>query len=391
MTLHDRSSRSPSPSTAFSLDDERQLMANIENIHASLMQLKSSTISFDKSSSASKAEILEYQWQCRILLNQALLNLANTDRPDSLLDLFYWTAALVSVYPLANAREPLSGLLESYQGWFPQHGSMVFALLATHGVLLSHGSTEHFLALENQFLSLMRRESGFSGEGELHLVYIMSSNFASFLEYGAIDSVVAAEFRQYYGRNTASAHADAIEWAASKAIDRTRPNDSSVNTPLPILPWTALHGGSLAFHTLQLLLDRMEDRVVRPGVHVSLAFIWCLALHPLAIQHVEQAIPWSAIAMYLNSLWSSDIMITKIEEESFPLIDGITAQQLPEDFLIQGQIWSQLYYPEYFFRRAKFGSERTDVEESSTAKIRDHRCLWLGVRISTVSDHFQPI
>ncbi|KAJ6126419.1 DNA/RNA-binding domain E.t1.c1-type [Penicillium sp. IBT 18751x] len=360
-------------------------------MNASPIQLKDSTISFNKSSLASKAETLDYQWQCHDLLSQALLYIANFDRPDYLLDLFCRTSATVGANPDPYAREDLNVLLEPYQGQCLQHSSIVPSLLATHGVLLSHGSTEHFLALENQFLSLMRRESGFSGEGELHLVYIMLSNFASFLEYGAIDSVVAAEFRQYYGRNTASAHADAIEWAASKAIDRTRPNDSSVDTPLPILPWTAFHGGSLAFHTLQLLLDRMEDRVIRPGVHVSLAFIWCLALHPLAIQHVEQAIPWSAIAMYLNSLWSSDIMITKIEEDSFPLIDGITAQQLPEDFLIQGQIWSQLYYPEYFFRGVKFGSERPDIEESTTSIIRDHRCLWLGVRISTVSDHLQLI
>lgn len=366
-------------------------MANTEEIYASLMQLKNSTISFDKSSSSSKAELSDYERQCHILLQQALLNLANIDRPDTLLELFYWTTALVSVYPFPYARKPLNGLLESYQGLCLQHGSMVFALLATHGVLLSHGSTEHFLTLENQFLSLMRRETGFSGEGELHLVYIMSSNFASFLEYGAVNSVVAAEFRQYYGRNTASAHADAIEWAASKAIDKARPNGGSVDTPLPMLPWTAFHGGSFAFHTLQLLLDRMEDRSVRPGVHVSLAFIWCLALHPLAIRHIEQVIPWSAIAQYLNSLFSPSIMVPKIEEESFPLIDGIIVQQLPEDFLIQGQIWSQLYYPEYFFKGVKFRSRRPDIEESTTSIIRDHRCLWLGVRISTVSDHFQLI
>jgi hypothetical protein len=297
----------------------------------------------------------------------------------------------VSVYPLPHVTRPLIGLLDSDQVQCLQQRSMAYALLATHGVLLSHGSTEHFLNQKSQFLSLMRKESWSSNEGGLRLVYIMSSIFASFLEYGAITSVIAAEFRPYHSRNTASALADAIEWAASKAIDKARPNGGSVDKPLPMLPWTAFHGGSLAFHTLQLLLDRMEDRSVRPGVHVSLAFIWCLALHPLAIRHIEQVIPWSAIAQYLNSLFSPSIMVPKIEEESFPLIDDIISQQLPEDFLIQGQIWSQLYYPEYFFKGVKFGSRRPDIEESTTSIIRDHRCLWLGVRISTVSDHFQLI
>ncbi|KAJ5330557.1 hypothetical protein N7476_000340 [Penicillium atrosanguineum] len=318
-------------------------------------------------------------------------HLANMARPDALLQLFYYTTALVSVCPFPYARKPLSGLLDSYQGGCLRQGSMVSALLATHGVLLSHGSTEHFLIRENHFLSLMRKEIEFSDGRGLQFVHIMSSNFASFLEYGAIESVVTTEFRQYYGRNTDTAHADAMKWAASKATDRTRQKDSSVDTPLPILPWTAFQGGSLTFHTLQLLLDRTENCAVGPGVHVSLAFIWCLTLHPSAIQHVEQAIPWSAIAKYLNSLLSPSTIFPKIEEESFPLLEGVAAQQLPEDFLIHGKMWSQLYYPECFFEGAQFELERPDIDVSSMAVIRDHRCLWLGVKISTVCDQLQLI
>jgi hypothetical protein len=75
-------------------------------------------------------------------------------------------------------------------------------------------------------------------------------------------------------------------------------------------------------------------------------------LIPAAIQRLEPLVPWSLLVTYLNSLFDPDTIISKIEDESFPLLDDSTAQQLPEDFLIRGQAWSRVYYPERFFEGA---------------------------------------
>jgi hypothetical protein len=97
-------------------------------------------------------------------------------------------------------------------------------------------------------------------------------------------------------------------------------------------------------------------------------------------------IPWLAITQFLNTLFQHDTIVAKIEQQYFPLLDDGTTQQLPEDFLIRGQAWSQLYYPKNFFEGAPSEDERPIIEGPSAVITRSHRCLWLGARIATVGD-----
>jgi hypothetical protein len=113
------------------------------------------------------------------------------------------------------------------------------------------------------------------------------------------------------------------------------------------------------------------------------------------MQPVDAFIPWVSIARFLNSLIDSDIdsgtnshkdaerKFNKIEAKNFPLED-MTTCYLPEDFLIRGQSWSQLYYPTNFFEGDLSEGDRPVVEPTSTATPRMLRCLWLGVQIATV-------
>ena len=107
-----------------------------------------------------------------------------------------------------------------------------------------------------------------------------------------------------------------------------------------------------------------------------------------AIQRLEPLVPWTRLADYLNTLLQPDTNIAKIEDESFPRIDDTMSQQLPEDFLIGGRAWSQLYYPTDLMRQA-IGDDRTLIEEPSTMLPRRHRYLWLGVRIATVRPNLE--
>ena len=131
----------------------------------------------------------------------------------------------------------------------------------------------------------------------------------------------------------------------------------------------------------------MGDPNVYPGVHTSLAFIWCLSIHPLAMQQLEKIIPWLRITRFLNTLFRPDIILAKVESQDFPLFEHAPMQQLPEDFLIRGQAWSQLYYPKNFFDGAPSEDDRPIIEDASIVTPRIHRCLWLGRRIATVCQH----
>jgi hypothetical protein len=183
-----------------------------------------------------------------------------------------------------------------------------------------------------------------------------------------------------------------------KIKEKGSPTDPSVH-----LPPMAFHGSTLAFHTLSIFLDQLGDPSIYPSVHISLSFIWSLAVHPLAMQPVDAFIPWVSIARFLNTLIDSflnaltDSGITldndinkefnKIEDKNFPLED-MPKRHLPEDFLIRGQSWSQLYYPDKFFDGAPSEDDRPVIEPTFTAIPRMQRCLWLGVQIATVCPQF---
>jgi hypothetical protein len=166
----------------------------------------------------------------------------------------------------------------------------------------------------------------------------------------------------------------------TKIKEDGEPTDPSLHLP-PI----ASQGIALAFHTLSVLLDNQGDPSIYPSAHLSLSFIWSLALHPLAMQQVDKFIPWANIASFLNTLIDSDVDFSKTEGKAFPLDDG-AARHLPEDFFIRGQSWSQFYFPEGFFEDAPPEHKRLLIEQHIIS--RKHRCLWLGVRIATVCSYF---
>ena len=311
-------------------------------------------------------------------------HLAVLARPDALQQLFYYTKALVSVRPFQNTRDSMILLFNSYDGIPLDQHSMVTAFIATHNVLFTRELPESYGTLANRFLSRLREEFGRLGRQGQQGVYILSCNFASILQYGDNESFIAMEFTQNPGDTAAEAHKFALEWFAGTASDT---NTELVDPSLRISSQVAYQGSCLAFQTLAIFLDQIGDPNVYPGVHVSLAFIWCLALHPPAMQQLETMIPWLGIVNFLNTLFRPDTNLAKVESESFPILDDAARQQLAEDFLIRGQTWSQLYYPAGFFDNAPSDDDRPVIEEVSAVIPRRHRCLWLGRRLTTVCQH----
>lgn len=316
-------------------------------------------------------------------------HLAVLARPDVLQQLFYYTKALVCVRPFPNARESIALLLNPYNTQLLHQHSMVTAFLATHGVLFTKGPIEQFITRANHFLSLFRWEIRRLGRQGQQGVYLMSVNFASVLQYGEPEAVMSREFFQKQAETLAEAHASALQWtsgatAASSSDQAADSNSEFTNVASQIPSSVAFQGSCLAFHALAIFLEQMGDPNVYPGVHSSLAFIWCLALHPPAMQRVEQLIPWLGLTKFLNSLFRTDTDLAMVENEAFPLSNGGMAPQLLEDYLIRGQAWSQLYYPETFFEGAPSEDDRPLIEDQAIITLRRHRCLWLGARIATV-------
>ncbi|KAJ5474016.1 hypothetical protein N7475_003582 [Penicillium sp. IBT 31633x] len=206
-----------------------------------------------------------------------------------------------------------------------------------------------------------------------HKVYIMSCNIASVLGYGtAVYPHMADLFSMKQSSGTANGSASAKKSSTGLSLQL------KLNQAFPAI--------RLTFRTLSVLFRYSNYPNAVPGIHFSLAFLWGVSFHYSIMESLEATAPWKAVTGFLNSLLSHNTVFSKIEDEKFPTGDDITAPQLPEDFLIRGQVWSQFYYPDNFFHDASGYGSSID-EEGSEKEVRRYRCLWLGVQIATVNRH----
>ncbi|OQE12675.1 hypothetical protein PENVUL_c001G01622 [Penicillium vulpinum] len=304
-------------------------------------------------------------------------HLAVLARPDVLQQFFHYTKALISVHAFPNALDSMTQLVTPLMNIPAPNRGLIESFVTTHGALFMQAPVEEFVSRANLFLATLRKEISRVGRQGQQGVQLASCNIAAIFQYGSKDGVIEKDFTLKLCNPTAEDRLRAMEWASSASSAPTYAKYSDVSSQL------AFRASSLAFHTLIVMLGQLGDQNIYPSVHISMAFVWCLTLNPAAIQRLEPLVPWSLLANYLNTLFRPDTIISKIEDESFPLLEDSTTRQLPEDFLIRGQAWSRLYYPERFFEGAPIEDNRPQIEESSTVIPRRHRCLWLGVRIAT--------
>lgn len=304
-------------------------------------------------------------------------HLAVLSCPDRLQQFFHYTKALTCVRPFANARESIVQLVTPSLGLPPAKLNLITSFVAVHGANFLQTSTREFFSRAKFFLSKLRKEMKTLGWQGQQGVQITSCNIAAIFQYGDKTGVMETEFTSQK-HTTAEDHMLSMQWALD-AEPTPRPEYSDLSSQL------VFRASSLAFHTLIVMLDQAGDQNVYPSVHFSMAFVWCLTLNPAAIQRLEPLVPWARLAEYLNGLFGSDTAISMIEAEPFPVSDDINSKHLPEDFLMRGQAWSRLYHPVNFFDGAPSEDDRPSIELPSTLISRRQRCLWLGVRIATVS------
>jgi hypothetical protein len=319
-------------------------------------------------------------------------HLAVLARPNNIQQLFYYTKSLVSVHPFSSAKEGIlllfnNPLLDSAKNVKNQHSLLIITFISAHSILFTMGSINQYLQFINKFLSLLDKYIGrvgaiFREQG----VYIASSSYAAIFGYGQPNAILPTIFSQK-AIQEAERRKSARQFR-NTVVDNYQPSqaedpafkDINFTHSTQILSYASL----LAFSTLRIILKRFGDKNVLPNIHISLAFLWCLALIPTSIVHIQADVPWIRLVFFLNTLIRHDTDMAKIESEEFPYFETGTTQQLPEDFYICGQAWSQLYYPEDFFHNISDEEERS-IELPSLIIPRTHRCLWLGVRIATVS------
>ena len=141
------------------------------------------------------------------------------------------------------------------------------------------------------------------------------------------------------------------------------------------------YGSCLAFGAFSVILDQIDNEHVYPAVHVYLAFFWCMGLNN-SMGHINLVIPWSKIATFLNRMICNDTDLSVINCDEFPVVGN--RKNMPEDFLIRGQIWSQHYFPVDYFKDAMAEDDGRSIEVPSLRASRMYWCLWLGCKLDKV-------
>ncbi|KAF2176517.1 hypothetical protein K469DRAFT_813214 [Zopfia rhizophila CBS 207.26] len=144
---------------------------------------------------------------------------------------------------------------------------------------------------------------------------------------------------------------------------------------------TFAYACQLAFTTLCLVLQRIGDKNVLPHVHVMLVFLLSLTAIPYDCRSILDNVPWEHLALFLTKLAKSEKLNSLVENTSFPHRSR-SARPLPEDYVVQGQVWSQWYYPEYWFDASDDEEDRSR-ELASAVKLKTERILWLGIRLAS--------
>ena len=126
----------------------------------------------------------------------------------------------------------------------------------------------------------------------------------------------------------------------------------------------------LFFETFKIVLQRPYDKNTQPFLHVTLSFLQTLLSFrrfmddlPHSSKYVLhrflERTPWQLIANSCNTS-------LKLEEfgAHFETLEFLSPEKsgesgcLPEDYLLWGMIWAQLYYPSNHFENANQDEER---------------------------------
>lgn len=331
-------------------------------------------------------------------------HLAILARPYTLQQLSYYTRSLTCVTPFESAKASVMTLftpiLNGKESAYHRSSSFETVFIKAHGILFCGRPSDEFNECFHQIRDSLldnyigRVTAKFKEQG----VFVAIACIASLFEYGLVRD--SGSSRSIFRLAFEGARAEqlarlkpATQRSSDEAFDVKDPaiRSSSVSalenlTPSDIQSSRDLisQASRLAFTCLSIALSRLRDKNIFPLVHVYLVFLWSLAAVETAMTYVQHDIPWTEICAFLNTLAKPNTMPSRVHLDAFPKPEEGVGRPLPEDFILRGQMYSQEYFPETWFKDAMIDDEERVLELPSMAETRGERILWLGFRLASV-------
>jgi hypothetical protein len=296
-------------------------------------------------------------------------HLAILARPNALQQLFYYAKSLCVVIPFTSARESILTLFEPVLNADNGQGQyrlppLDTAFVKAHGLLFTNREMEKFKPAVNEFLGLLDNQIGrvtrkFMEQG----YHIAVANSVSILGFASKNNVLMKAISSKDDSDT--------------RIEEATSNDISFSMAAFKNACFITNG------TLEIVLRRIGDPNVLPFIHVTLVFMFRISRHPGAMSLLEADFPWELLSIMLNTLLATYGKSSRIENNSFPLLEKENVRPFPEDFAMRGLLWADDYFPETWFRNDKTDEEEKYHELASMTAQRRERILWLACRIAS--------
>ena len=327
-------------------------------------------------------------------------HLAILARPYTLQQLSLYTRSLTCIIPFESSKASImtlfSPILEGKESAFYRASSMETIFIKAHALLFTGGSSlaynECIQRLCNGvFDNYIRRVTAkFKEQG----VFAALSNISSLFEYGALAvdgtsrSTLWLAFEESRSRKEAAKASQRPENVENAPSPPSRPAKA-----VPLSPKerdkslrSIARASELAFGTLRIALLRLGDKNVYPMIHVYLVFIYSMLDIDDAMHIFEQHVPWVEIVDFLNSMIKlsaePDMSPSRVFAKPFPTPHDGVGRPLPEDFVMRGQPWTELFFPHTWFSDASIDDEERTLELPSFTAPRGQRMVWLGLRIA---------
>jgi len=295
-------------------------------------------------------------------------HLAILARPNALQQLFYYSKSLGVSTSFVSARESILTLFDPVLN--TDNGQTQYrlppldtAFVKAHALLFTNKEIEtRFEPAMNQFLSLLDNQIGRVTRKFMEQGYqIAIANSVALLGFASKDNLLMC------------AISSSTKDDSDVQMEGTSPNE-------PPLSFT--NAQRLNNTTLEIVLQRIGDPNVLPFIHVTLAFMYYMSRYPGAISILRTGFPWELLSIMLNTLLVSLKTTGPIENDTFPRPEKDDARPLPEDFALQGLIWTEDYFLPEWFDNKKIDEEDKYHERASMTAQRKEMILWLAVRIA---------
>lgn len=321
-------------------------------------------------------------------------HLAILARPFTVMQLSLYLRAITCIIFFDNAKSSIRTLfdpiLRGEESSYYRISSVETMFIKAHALLFTGQSPREYRNIVDQLLSgaldvyIGKITSKFKEHGACMAI----ANAASLFEYGVTRdkqdsrSIFRLSYQDYLPR---VAQTNEVKSEKSQDTGHTEPaslqlskEEYTSSTQLIAL------ASILTFGTFTVALRRMGDKNVYPLVHIYLVLIRSLINVPKAFKLIEMDIQWIDLGTFLTTLARSVIINPRKLGPKFPEPEQTAGRPLFEDFLMRGQLWSELYFPPSWFHECNVDDEERSLELASMTAERTERILWLAMLIVEV-------